>query len=116
MSEKMMHQRGNRGSAPTGSIQRNLVEVLDENVVSLRLQALAEISCGPELESVAAPDSMNVHSIEISAGCTAFPSAREHVYAISQGGYPAEYLVEVNFSASTVRVFSIVPVDDKNAH
>jgi hypothetical protein len=115
-SEQVMHQRDHPACIPSRHVKRNLVEVLDQNIVMIRLKTLAKIATCVELKGVSSPYTVHVDSIEKCARRRIGPSAHQEIHAMSAGRNAPEYLVEVNLCTAAVWIFPVVPVDDEDAH
>jgi len=100
---------------PSRRVQRNLVDVLDENVGPASLRLPERTFC-QERECVAMPDAEYVDPIERRAGRTPGPAPTQQPNFMSVRGEAAEDLVQMNLGATRQWVLAILPVHEQDAH
>jgi hypothetical protein len=115
-AEQVMNQSNDWRSIPPRSVQRNLVQVFDENVITVSREPLAKIFSRVELKRKSRSDTMNVDAIEKRPVCAAAPSACQEIDAMPLRDNATKNLMEVNFGTPAVGILSVVPVDDENPH
>ena len=115
-TEQVMHESNHRRSIPSRSVQRNLVQVLNEHVVIVSRESFAEIFAGVELKRVPRADAVHIDSVEERSLRTGAPSARKEIDAVSLRGNATKDLMEMNFGTPAVGILSVVAVDEENPH
>jgi len=111
-----MNKHDHLRAAPSGSVQRNLVQIFDNYVVMLGSKPVAIVATGMKWKRVTGSDPVDVYSVEKAARRRSLPSACKQIHAISRVGEATEDLMEMNFSSAAEWVVSVVPVDDENSH
>jgi hypothetical protein len=69
-----------------------------------------------EWEAVSRSDAMNVDPVECRARRAARPSATEQPDLVPTGRKTAEDLVQVNLGATGLRILTVLPIHEQNAH
>src|SRR5688500_12235257 len=101
-SKKVMNESNHRDSPPR-CVKRNLVEILDQNIVPVRPQILAEIPARAKLEAVSGPHAMNIDSVDECSSGRSFPSTRHQIHAVPLRGDTSKNLVKVHLCTARVR-------------
>ena len=114
-AEEVRDQRDGRLRAPPRRVERNLVDVLDENV-GPAVQVLPVVAVREERKGVSRADAEHLDPIDPRARRTARPPAAEQPYLVPLRGEPAEDLVEMNLRAAGLRILEILPVHEQDAH
>jgi hypothetical protein len=101
--------------APQRGVERNLVDVLDEEVEPPR-EMPAVVPARVQRERVARSDAVDAQSVERGTRRRPGPSTAEERDLVSPRGKPAEDLVQVDLRAASLGVVAILPVDDEDPH
>src|SRR5690606_12085876 len=109
------HKQHNRCLCPDGREDRDLVEVLDQQIVPLSQQLAAVVPAHEQGECMAAADPVHVHPVDHGAGGRAGPARNEQADLVAPRGKSAEHVVQVDFRATCLRVQPILPVDDEQS-
>jgi hypothetical protein len=115
-TEKVMNQSHELWNAPQGSVERNLVQILDDDVIVVRAQVLFEVPPGEKRISTAIPDAMDLDPVEIDARRRSLPGAAEKIDAVSPGSQSREDFPEMKLSAASLRIFVVQPVEYEYPH
>src|SRR5690242_15106634 len=111
----MRHERHTVFRAPTRGVERDLVNVLDENVRP-PLVGLAIGPVGEKGERVPRADAIDLDTVERRAWRTVRPTTAEQTDSMAFRGETAEDLVKMNFGPARLRILAILPVHEKEAH
>ena len=111
----MRHERHRAPGAPARRVQRNLVDVLDQYVGRVR-EVPRVVAVREERKAVARTDAIHVDAVERCARRTSRPSAAQQAHLVSLERETPEDLVQVDLGAAGLRILTILPVDDEDAH
>jgi hypothetical protein len=106
----MVDQRHEVANAPQRRVERNLVQVLDDDVVVVARETLAIVAVGQKWISVTCADAVNFDSVRSFALRRAHPGAAQKVNAMAPRNNPTEDFLEVKLGAAGLRVLEILPV------
>src|SRR5690242_4130188 len=112
----MMDECDESSDLPKRSVQRNLVQILDDDVVIVFREMMPEILSGNEGVSVPGADSMNVDTVEIHAALHLRPAAAQQVDPVSARDDATEDLLEMKFGAPGLRIGNVLPIENEYAH
>jgi hypothetical protein len=111
-----MNQSHELWNAPQRSVKRNLVQVLDDDVIIVRAQVLFEVPPREKRISTAIPDAMDLDPLEIDALRRSLPGAAEKIDAVTAGSQSREDLPEMKLSSASLRIFVVLPVEYEYPH
>src|SRR3989449_2895051 len=112
----MVDEHRDRHGAHARKIQRDLVQVFDQNVVAAGAQPSPHRAPGEQGEAVAAGDAVRLNPVQVRARRRAPPAARDEVNFVSRPHQPPEDLMQVNLRAPGMRILGVVPVDEQDPH
>ena len=113
--KQVRNDRHRRRARPARRVQRNLVDILNEDVKVLRAQCPLKGPARFERKGRAGPHSHDLHPIEQRARSTAGPAAAQQDDLVPARREPAEDFVQVSFGAAGLRILPVLPVDDQDA-
>src|SRR6267378_978531 len=114
--EEVMNQGHELWQAPQRSIERNLVQVLDDDVIVVPAEILFEVPPREKRVRTAIPYSVHLDPLEIGALLCPLPRTAEKVDAVTAGSQSCEDLPEVKLGAASLRVFVVLPVEYEYPH
>jgi len=109
----MMDQQDERPPAPERREERDLVQVLDDEVEAATPELGANVPRRGEPVRVAAPDAMDLEAVDLGPGRRARPSGRNERDLVPPPRQAAEDLVQVDLRAAGLGVQAILPVQDE---
>src|SRR5439155_112273 len=115
-AEQVRHDHTERQVGQLGQIERQLVDILDDDVVGVRAQQAPDGAAGVQPERVTPAAAVHAHPVEHGLAGAPRPAARHQVDAMPPLDQPAEDLVEVDFGAAGVWILAVVPVDQQDPH
>jgi hypothetical protein len=65
---------------------------------------------------MARPDAVNVDAVNHRARCCVAPSTAEEIDGMTPSYETPEYLMKMELCATRLRVFTVLPIQDKYAH
>jgi hypothetical protein len=66
--------------------------------------------------AVARPDAVNIDAVNHRARCCIAPSTAQEFDGVTPSYETPEYLMEMELCATRLRVFTVLPIQYKNAH
>src|SRR5687768_6565412 len=115
-AKKMRDDRGGAPAGPQGRVERNLVDVLDQQIPWRAGERAPIVLMRERAERRPGPDAMDVHTIDAGTTLGARPSAAEKGDVMSAARQTAEDLVQMDLGAPALRVFDVLPVDEQKPH
>src|ERR1700694_3181145 len=112
----MVNQRNQLRHAPEWRVERNLVQILDHNVVLVRRQLGRVITVSEKRIGLTRPDPMNVDSIEIHSRRRILPGAAKKIPLVPARDDATEDFLEVKLGAPRLWILVILPVEYEYAH
>ena len=103
-------------NAPQRSVERNLVEVLDDDVIVIGAQILFEVPPRDKWIGAATSNAVDLDAAEVGARRRRFPRAAEEVHAVAKSNQPRENFPEVKLSAASLRILVVLPVEYEYPH
>ena len=105
-------------SPPSRRVQRNLVHVFDQHVqrrcdVS---EHPIEVSVCEQWERVPSSDAVHLDAVEPRVRGTSRPAPTEESNVMPGACETTEYFVHVNLGAAGLRIVTVLPVEEQNAH
>src|SRR6267143_1565147 len=111
-----MDQSHELWNAPQRSVERNLVQILDDDVIVVRAQILFEVPPREERVSGAISDAVDFDASEIDALRRPLPGTAQKVDAVTASGQSCEDLPEMKLGAARLRIFVVLPVEYEYPH
>src|SRR6267143_3402512 len=112
----MVYERNEFPHAPERRVERNLVQILDDDIVIVAGEILRVVSPGEKWISMPGADTVNVDPIQIRARRRIRPRAAQQINGMTAGDDAAENLPEVKLGTTGLRILVIQPVKDKYPH
>jgi hypothetical protein len=112
----MVHERDELPHAPQWRVKRNLVQVLNDDIVVVRRELVRIIAASEERISLAVPDSVNVDAIQVDTLRSVSPRAAKQIDTVSAGDDATEDFSEVKLRAACLGILVILPVEYEYAH
>src|SRR5690606_2595116 len=119
-AKEVRNQRNHRPpilpGPPPGREKRNLVDVFHQDIRRPIPEQGLEGTTNHGGEGVPGAHPSHANSVHHGRGCTARPAAAKQAHVVTRSGETPEYLVQVNFGATRLRVLPVLPVDQEYAH
>src|SRR5437667_12585301 len=112
----MVHQDNKLTRLPAGCVERDLIQILQDDVVVIESEILVVVSLRDERIGVSRPNSMNVDTIEGNARRSIAPSATQQIDVVPTSHDSAEDFPEMKLGTPRLRIGVILPVEDEYAH
>ena len=115
-AEQVWHDRHERQPGQRGEKERDLVDVLDDDVERALAQRVPHRPAPTQREAVPPRHTRHVDPVHAGLRRAARPTAGNQLNLMTPPGDPAEQLVQMDFGATGLRVFAVVPVDEQDPH
>ena len=112
----MRHDGTKRQPGAGGKEKRQLVDVLYQNVGSLRHDSTMGGAAAEQCKAVPAPHPLDTDSIYGGTAGGPLPARADHPHAVASRHQPAKDLEQMNLRSPCVRVGAILPVDEEDVH
>jgi hypothetical protein len=96
--------------APERSVQRDLVEILDDAVVVVTGERFQVVPAREKWKCVAATDTVYIDAIEGKPRRCTLPRAAEEIDLMPSRHYAAENLPEMELGTAGLGIFGVLPV------
>src|SRR5688572_27011416 len=115
-AKEVRNDRRGACPGPQWRIERNLVDVLDQQIPRRAGERAPIVRMRERAERRPGPDAMDVHTIDARATLGTEPAAAEQGDLVSTARQTAEDLVQMDLGAPALRVFDVLPVDEQEPH
>ena len=112
----MVYQDDEFARLPSRGIERNLIQILHDDVIVVGSEILLVVSLRDEWIGVSRPNSMNVDTIEGNVRRSIAPSATQQIDVVPTSHDSAEDFPEMKLGTPRLRIGVILPVEDEYAH
>jgi hypothetical protein len=99
-----------------GKKERELVDVFDQNVGPLRFDGAPDRTAAEQGKAVSASHPANVDAVQSDSLGRTLPAGADQSNPVTLGGQSPEYLEQVDLGAASVRIGSILPIDQEDVH
>jgi hypothetical protein len=112
----MWYDRAEWQSGPRCQEERQLVDVLNQNVRALRRDGALHRTAPNEGEAVPPPNALDADAVDGRCWRGPAPARADHPHPVAPRGQPAENLEQVDLRSPRMRVGAVLPVDEKDVH
>jgi hypothetical protein len=96
--------------------ERELVDVLNQNVRSFQCDCTFDRRPPNEGKTVPAAYSLDIDSFDFCSPCGPGPARTNHSHAVASCRQPSEDLEQVDLGSAGMRIGQVLPVDDEDVH
>src|SRR5438552_2118125 len=111
-----MYQRDEPRNPPQWSIERNLVQVLDDDIIVLAGELFRVVAVHDEWKAVARANAMDGDSVEHSVSRRFAEAGAQKIDPVSGDDDAPKNLVEMDLRPARLWIEMILPVDDEDLH
>ena len=115
-AEEMVHERNEFLYSPQRRVQRDLVEILDHDIVVVHREVARVVAASEERVRLAIPDAVHIDSVESHSRLSPFPGAAKKVHLVAARDNPAEDFPEVKLGSACLRILVVLPVENEYPH
>jgi len=112
----MVNEGNELSRAPERCVQRDLVQILDDDIVIVPCEILPIIAVRDKGIGMTSADPVNVDPIQNLALRSTRPGATQQVNRVTTRNYPTENLLKVKLCTTGLGISAILPVEDEYPH
>jgi hypothetical protein len=112
----VVNQGDQTRNTPERRVQRDFVEVLDDNVVVVTGEVIAIVPAGDEWKSLAGTDAVYVHSLECNPRRDSVPGAAEQIHRVAAGYNATEDFLEMKLRTAGLWIGVVLPIEYEYPH
>jgi hypothetical protein len=112
----MVHEGHELSRTPERSVERDLVQILDDDVVVVPGEFFPVIAVGEKWIGVTGADPVHVDPVQTLALRSGRPGAAQQVDGMTACNYPTENLLKMKLRTAGLGIPAILPVEDEYAH
>jgi hypothetical protein len=112
----MVHEGHELPRPPERRVERNLIQILDHDIVVVPGELFPVIAVGEKWITVTRSDPVNVDPVQIVALWSGRPGAAKQVDRMTARNYPTENLLKVKLCTAGLGIPAILPIEDEYPH
>jgi hypothetical protein len=112
----MVNQRDKFSDSPPRSVQRDLVEILNDDIVFIAFEMLGVVRPSDERIGVSRSSAMHLDAIQIHSLRSVRPRAAQQIDAVAECHDATENLLKVKLGSAGLRIGDVLPVENEYPH